>query len=253
MSQEQLAANIQKVVPPDVEVLTGQQITKENQNDIKQGLRFFNMFLLVFAGVAVFVGMFIIYNTFSILVAQRGRELALLRAIGASRRQVLGSVLLEGVAVGLIASIVGLALGILVAMGLTSLLGALGIDLPSGSLVLLPRTVIVSLIVGVGITVVSALVPARRASRIPPVAAMREVAVDTSASSRKRVIIGLIALALGVLLLFAGLGEGAVDRARSRSASAPSWCSWRRPSSVRCIAKPVSQAARRTAAPSCEG
>ena len=155
------------MVPPDVEVLTGEQITKENQNDIKQGLRFFNMFLLVFAGVAVFVGMFIIYNTFSILVAQRGRELALLRAIGASRRQVLGSVLLEGVAVGLIASIVGLALGVLVAMGLTSLLGALGIDLPSGSLVLLPRTVIVSLIVGVGITVVSALVPARRALAHP--------------------------------------------------------------------------------------
>ena len=208
VSQAQLVANIQKVVPPDVEVLTGQEITKENQNDIKQGLRFFNIFLLVFAGVAVFVGMFIIYNTFSILVAQRGRELALLRAIGASRRQVLGSVLLEGVAVGLIASIVGLALGVLVALGLTSLLSALGIDLPSGSLVLLPRTVIVSLVVGVGITVVSALVPARRASRIPPVAAMREVAVDTSASSRKRVIAGLIALALGVLLLFAGLAKG---------------------------------------------
>ena len=208
VSQEQLVANIQKVVPPDVEVLTGQEITKENQNDIKQGLRFFNIFLLVFAGVAVFVGMFIIYNTFSILVAQRGRELALLRAIGASRRQVLASVLLEGVAVGLIASIVGLALGVLVAKGLTSLLSALGIDLPSGSLVLLPRTVIVSLVVGVGITVVSALVPARRASRIPPVAAMREVAVDTSASSRKRVIAGLIALAFGVLLLFAGLAKG---------------------------------------------
>jgi putative ABC transport system permease protein len=208
VSQEQLAASITKVVPADVEVLTGEQITKENQNDIKQGLRFFNIFLLVFAGVAVFVGMFIIYNTFSILVAQRGRELALLRAIGASRRQVRVSVLLEGVAVGLIASIVGLGLGILVAKGLTSLLSALGIDLPSGSLVLLPRTVIVSIIVGVGITVVSALVPARRASRIPPVAAMREVAVDTSASSRKRVIIGIVALALGVLLLFAGLAKG---------------------------------------------
>ena len=170
VSQAQLVANIQKVVPPDVEVLTGQEITKENQNDIKQGLRFFNIFLLVFAGVAVFVGMFIIYNTFSILVAQRGRELALLRAIGASRRQVLGSVLLEGVAVGLIASIVGLALGVLVALGLTSLLSALGIDLPSGSLVLLPRTVIVSLVVGVGITVVSTLVPrdTPRASRPSP-------------------------------------------------------------------------------------
>ncbi len=143
-------------------MLTGQEITKENQSDIKQNLRFFNVFLLVFAGVAVFVGMFIIYNTFSILVAQRGRELALLRAIGASRRQVLTSVLVEGLAVGLIASIVGLGLGILVAIGLTRLLDALGFDLPSGSLVVLPRTVLVSLIVGVTVTVVSAFFPARR-------------------------------------------------------------------------------------------
>ncbi len=208
VSQQQLATNIQKVVPADLEVLTGQQITKENQSDIKQGLRFFNTFLLVFAGVAVFVGMFIIYNTFSILVAQRGRELALLRAIGASRRQVLTSVLVEGIAVGVIASLVGFGLGILVALGLTSLLSALGFDLPSGSLVVLPRTVIVSLIVGVSVTVVSAFVPARRASRIPPVAAMRDVAIDTSASSRKRVIFGLIALAIGGLLLVAGLSKG---------------------------------------------
>ena len=208
VSQQQLVDNIQKVVPADLEVLTGEQITKENQSDIKQNLKFFNTFLLVFAGVAVFVGMFIIYNTFSILVAQRGRELALLRAIGASRRQVLTSVLAEGIAVGVIASLVGFGLGILVAIGLTSLLAALGFDLPSGSLVVLPRTIIVSLIVGVSVTVVSAFLPARRASRIPPVAAMRDVAIDTSASSRKRVIFGLIALAIGGLLLVAGLTKG---------------------------------------------
>ena len=208
VSQAQLAANIKKVVPPDVEVLTGEQITKENQNDVKQGLRFFNIFLLVFAGVAVFVGMFIIYNTFSILVAQRGRELALLRAIGASRRQVLTSVLVEGVAVGLIASIVGLGLGVLVAIGLTRLLDALGFDLPSGTIVVLPRTVIVSLLVGVIVTVVSAFFPARRAARIPPVAAMRDVAIDTSASSRKRVVIGLLLLVLGGLSLASGLAKG---------------------------------------------
>ncbi len=208
VSQQQLVDNIQKVVPADLEVLTGEQITKENQSDIKQNLKFFNTFLLVFAGVAVFVGMFIIYNTFSILVAQRGRELALLRAIGASRRQVLTSVLAEGIAVGVIASLVGFGLGILVAIGLTSLLATLGFDLPSGSLVVLPRTIIVSLIVGVSVTVVSAFLPARRASRIPPVAAMRDVAIDTSASSRKRVIFGLIALAIGGLLLVAGLTKG---------------------------------------------
>jgi putative ABC transport system permease protein len=208
VSQEQLVANITKVLPADVEVLTGEEITKENQSDIKQNLRFFNVFLLVFAGVAVFVGMFIIYNTFSILVAQRGRELALLRAIGASRRQVLTSVLVEGLAVGLTASIVGLGLGILVAIGLTRLLDSLGFDLPSGSLVVLPRTVIVSLVIGVTVTVVSAFFPARRASRIPPVAAMRDVAIDTSASSRKRIVLGLVALALGGLLLAGGLAKG---------------------------------------------
>ncbi len=162
-------------------MLTGEQITKENQNDIKQNLQFFNVFLLVFAGVAVFVGMFIIYNTFSIIVAQRGRELALLRAIGASRRQVLTSVLVEGVAVGLIASIVGLGLGVLVAIGLTKLLAALGFDLPSGTIVVLPRTIIVSLIVGVVVTVVSAFFPARRARR----ASLRSPRCATSPSTRR--------------------------------------------------------------------
>ncbi|HTN81135.1 MAG TPA: FtsX-like permease family protein [Acidimicrobiales bacterium] len=208
VSQEQLAANIEKVVPANVQVLTGEQITKENQNDIKQNLRFFNVFLLVFAGVAVFVGMFIIYNTFSILVAQRNRELALLRAIGAGRRQVLTSVLVEGVVVGLIASIVGLGLGVLVAIGLTNVLSALGFDLPTGTIVVLPRTIIVSLLVGVVITVASALLPAIRASRIPPVAAMRDVAIDTSATSRKRIVIGIVLLVIGGLLLFRGLAKG---------------------------------------------
>ena len=208
VSQEELAASIRAVVPPTIEVLTGQEITEENQSDIQQALSFFNTFLLVFVVVSIFVGMFIIYNTFSIIVAQRGRELALLRAVGASRRQVLTSVLVEGLAVGLIASIAGVVLGIGVAILLKAALAGFGLEVPSGSLVLLPRTVIVCLIVGVLVTVASAFFPARRAARIPPVAAMREVAIDTSAGSAKRVVIGLIALVLGGFLLVAGLATG---------------------------------------------
>ncbi len=208
VSQEELVTRISVVMPPNVEVLTGEQITKENQSDIKKALSFFNTFLLVFAGVSIFVGMFIIYNTFSIIVAQRSKELALLRAVGASRRQVLTSVLVEGLVVGFIASIVGLALGVLVALGLKAALGGLGLDVPSGPIVLLPRTVVVSVIVGVLVTVVSAFFPARRAAKVPPIAAMRDVAIDTSGSSKRRVIIGLLAIAFGVLLLFAGLSKG---------------------------------------------
>ncbi|MEQ1788066.1 MAG: ABC transporter permease, partial [Acidimicrobiales bacterium] len=112
VSDEQLVGRIAEVVPGQVEVLTGAEITAEDQADIKEGLGFFNTFLLTFALIALFVGSFIIYNSFSILVAQRSRDMALLRAIGASRRQVLGSVLLEAVVVGAIASVVGLAVGI---------------------------------------------------------------------------------------------------------------------------------------------
>ncbi|RPI09169.1 MAG: FtsX-like permease family protein, partial [Actinobacteria bacterium] len=208
VSQEELAENIRAVVPPTIEVLTGQEITEENQSDIQQALSFFNTFLLIFVLVSIFVGMFIIYNTFSIIVAQRGRELALLRAVGASRRQVLMSVLAEGLAVGLIASIAGIILGVGVAIVLKAALDGFGFELPSGSLVLLPRTVIICLIVGVVITVASAFFPARRAARIPPVAAMREVAIDTSAGSAKRVVIGILALVLGGILLAAGLASG---------------------------------------------
>ena len=122
MSDEQVVERIAQVVPDQVEVLTGAEITAEDQSDIKEGMGFFNTFLLTFALIALFVGSFIIYNSFSILVAQRGRDMALLRAIGASRRQVLGSVLLEAVVVGLIASVVGLAAGVGVASGLKVML-----------------------------------------------------------------------------------------------------------------------------------
>ncbi|HKA94366.1 MAG TPA: ABC transporter permease, partial [Acidimicrobiia bacterium] len=187
------------------QVLTGDQITKENQSDIKNALQFFNVALLVFALIALFVGTFIIFNTFSIVVAQRLREMALLRAIGASGRQVLLSVLTEAVLVGLFASVVGLGVGIILSNGLKAVLDAFGFDIPAGGTVVSAQTVIVALVVGTGVTIISAIVPARKASRVPPIAAMRDVATEGRPHSGRRVIIGIAITALGVLALFAGL------------------------------------------------
>jgi putative ABC transport system permease protein len=210
ISEEELTARVQQAMPEGVEVLTGEQITEENQSDIQQSLSFFNILLLVFAGVALFVGSFIIYNTFSIIVAQRMKENALLRAIGASRGQILGSLLIESVIIGFVASLLGIALGVLTAKLLEVLLSQFGVDIPSSGLVLLPRTIIVSLIVGMAITVFSAVMPAVRGSKVPPVAAMRDVALDTSGKSRTRLIWGLAVTLLGVALLVVGLTANAL-------------------------------------------
>ena len=163
-------------MPDTVEVKTGEQEATDESDSIKSSLSFLNILLLVFAGIAVFVGAFIIFNTFSITVAQRTREFALLRTMGASRRQVLRSVMLEALIVGLIASILGLLLGIVTAQGINALFKAFGADLPQEGLVLKPRTVIVALLVGTVVTMLASLAPARRATRVPPLAAMREEA-----------------------------------------------------------------------------
>ena len=136
------------------------------------------MFLLIFAFIALFVGSFVIFNTFSITVAQRLRELALLRAVGASRRQVTASVLGESLVIGVLASTAGVIAGIGLAVVLKAGLSALGFDLPATGLVVSMRTVAVGLITGTVITAISAISPARRASRIPPVAAMQDVAAE---------------------------------------------------------------------------
>src|SRR4051794_14597960 len=206
LSQSQLAQRVQATLnQPDLQVLTGAQITKENQTDIQDALSFFNILLLVFAGIALFVSIFIIYNTFSIIVAQRQRETALLRAVGASRSQVLGSLMVEAVVIGIVAALIGFAAGLGVSALLKALLGAIGIDLPAGGLVILPRTLIVSLIVAVVITVISAVAPALHASRTPPVAAMRDVAFDRSGTSRARFVVGAVLVALGVVFTAIGL------------------------------------------------
>ncbi|HEV3400239.1 MAG TPA: FtsX-like permease family protein [Acidimicrobiales bacterium] len=209
LSQREVADRIAPVLPAGVEAVTGEQVTKENQDEIKEGLSFFNVFMLVFAVVALLVGSFMIFNTFSITVAQRTRENALLRAIGASKRQVLASVLLEAVVVGVLASLIGLAVGLAVAVGLKALLAGFGIDIPAGGVVFTPRTAIISIVVGVTVTVLAALSPARKAGRIPPVAAMRDVAVGSAGyGSKLRMAVGGGILALGVLSLFSGLFGG---------------------------------------------
>jgi putative ABC transport system permease protein len=210
VSQEQVVRNIERTLRGDpnaanVEVLTGQQITRESQNDLRDNLSFFNTFLLIFGVIALLVGSFIIFNTFSIIVAQRSRELALLRAVGADRAQVLGSVLFEAVLVGLTASIVGLLGGILLAGGLKALLDALGLDIPAGSIVVPASAVIWSFVTGLLVTVVAAMSPALRASRIPPIAAMRDVSIDRSGSSRRRGVIGALVTLFGAALVALGL------------------------------------------------
>ena len=210
VSQDQVVSNIRATLKgaPDtanVEVISGKDITKESQNNLKDNLSFFNTFLLIFGVVALLVGSFIIFNTFSIIVAQRSRELALLRAIGAGQRQVVGSVLFEAVLVGITASIVGFVAGIFLAGGLKALLGVLGLDIPASEIVIPASAIIWSFVAGLLVTVVAALFPALRASRIPPIAAMRDSSIDSSATSPRRALTGGVITLLGVVLLLLGL------------------------------------------------
>ncbi len=210
VDQATLQANLQAAVgsTQGVEVLTGEEITEETQDTIASQIGFFTTFLLVFAVVALIVGAFVIYNTFGILVAQRGRELALLRAIGASRRQVLSSVLIEAVVVGLVGAVVGLGLGILLALLLRAVLNGAGLDVPSASLVVSTGTVITAFALGLIVTTFAAVFPAVRAARVPPVAAMRAISIDRSGHSRVRILAGLLITLIGGLLLAQGLFGG---------------------------------------------
>lgn len=203
VSQDEVTASLNAALPEATEAITGEAKTAEDQQSFRDALSFFNTFLMVFAIVALIVGTFIIVNTFSIIVAQRGHELALLRAIGASRSQVLGSVLLEAVVVGLVASVAGALAGIGIASVLKGLLAAFGIDIPSGPTVITPSSMGTAIAVGLVITVVAAAYPAWRAGKVPPIAAMRDVAVDASGTSLARTIIGAV-IALGAVVSLVG-------------------------------------------------
>jgi putative ABC transport system permease protein len=206
VSQAELVQRLEAALPGDVEVVTGQTLTDESQTATRDALSFFNTFMLVFAVIALLVGGFMIFNTFSITVAQRTRENALLRAIGASRRQVLAAVLIEAIGVGLVASVLGVVAGALVAAGLKLMLDSFGFGLPAGGLAFKPASALVALTAGMLVTLVAAVSPARKAGKVPPVAAMRDVAVgSTGYGSKERIIVGSAILALGVAAVLFGL------------------------------------------------
>jgi putative ABC transport system permease protein len=205
IDQATLAERVAQVVPDGTEVVTGAELIREAQAEVGDDMAFFNTFLLVFAVIALFVGSFIIYNSFSILVAQRTRETALLRAIGSSRRQVTLSVLVEALVVGLIASVTGLVLGIGVAFLLQEMINGMGLDLPNGGLVVSRTAVVASLVAGLGVSAASAVLPARKAAKVPPVAALRDVAVEQPGCGRRRAMVGLGVTGLGAAVMSAGL------------------------------------------------
>ncbi len=199
-SQEQVAQAVRTVLPPTARVRTAKQEAASQAADIGKALGFITTGLLAFAFIAVLVGAFLIFNTFSITIAQRSRELALLRTIGATRRQVLTSVMLEALVIGLLGSVVGTLLGLLFARAINALFKALSIDLPSTHTVLASRTIIVCLLTGTLVTLAGALAPALRATRVAPVEALREASAPTGTR------LGRIAPYLAGLLILGGGG-----------------------------------------------
>ncbi|MGH8870168.1 MAG: ABC transporter permease [Actinomycetes bacterium] len=201
-------------IPGAYEAQTKTEFTEESASEFEEGLQFFNIFLLVFAGVALVVGTFLILNTFSMLVAQRSRELALLRALGATRRQVSTSVLGEALVVGIVGSTVGLGVGVGLAALLRTLFGQVGLQL-DGPLVFGARTVVWAYAVGVLVTVFAAYLPARRASRMPPVAAMRDDVALPERSPRVRALVGAVLAVIGAGALLGALGSDDGSQAAS--------------------------------------
>jgi putative ABC transport system permease protein len=203
---EQLVAELRGIVPSYAQVKSGAEQAKADQADVDSAITLIRIVLLAFGGVALFVGAFVIFNTLSITVAQRSREFATVRTLGGSRRQVLRSVLLESFVIGLGASLVGLVAGLGLASGLGALMSAMGMGLPEAPLVFATRTVVVALGVGVLITVLAGLIPAVRATRVPPIAAVREGALPQG-SGRRTHIVGWVLSGTGVALVatvFAG-------------------------------------------------
>jgi putative ABC transport system permease protein len=212
VSQQTLARNIARALhDPSVEAITGSAAAAETRKANGASLTFINIFLMTFAVIALVVGSFVIYNTFSITVAQRTRETALFRAIGANRRQVTRAVRIEALVTGIFASAIGVVVGIGTARALRSALSAFGMSLPAAGIVVQPRTIIMSMVTGIAITLAAAFFPARKAAKVAPIQALRDVATDESAHSKRRVIFGVLAFVLGAVAIGQGLnGAGAV-------------------------------------------
>ncbi|WP_409484831.1 ABC transporter permease [Arsenicicoccus dermatophilus] len=200
-----VARRVKEVAPAGFLAVTGPDLAKKSEDAVAQGLGFISTFLLVFAAISLIVGSFLIVNTFSILVAQRSRELALLRAMGASRGQVRGSVLFEAFVVGLVGSTIGLVLGLAIAKGIAAIFGTLGLDMGAVTPTLSPRAIVASYVVGMLVTMLAAYLPARKASTVPPVAAMSGAATTGAQDLGRRLVIGLGMTAVGLAMLLTGL------------------------------------------------
>ena len=205
VSAIELRRRIREVLPRTVDVRTGQEQAEQLSADNRESFGFLTTILLVFAGIAVFVGGFIIFNTFSITVSQRKREFGMLRTLGASRRQILVAVFSEALFIGAVASVLGILAGVGYAKGINGLFKAVGIDLPSSGTVIQTRTIVVALLVGVLLTVVAAMSPALRATRVSPLEALREGEGQHRRPGRVRRIIGPLLALLGVGLMLYGL------------------------------------------------
>jgi putative ABC transport system permease protein len=213
VSSEQLVRELRPDVPAAAQIKTGQQQANADSKDVQSNNKFIQYFLLGFGFIALGVGAFVIFNTLSITLAQRIRELATLRTLGASRRQIKRSVLIEGLVMGVFASVVGLVLGLALAKGLNGLFQLFGIDLPQASMVLQTRTVIIAMGLGVAVTLIASISPARRATRIAPVAALREGATLPPRLGSRKPSIPLTILAVGVTLSLAGaVGVGSIGQ-----------------------------------------
>jgi putative ABC transport system permease protein len=205
-----LKRRIERRMPPSVRVETAKENADRASDEIRESLGFLQTMLLVFAFVALFVGAFLIFNTFSITVAQRIAEFGMLRTLGASRGQILRTVVVEALAIGLLGAILGIAGGYLIALLLNALFEAIGVDLPTTALVMKTRTIVVSLIIGIGVTLISSLIPALRSTRVPPIAALHAFA--PSPTRGRRIVNAALAILLGVAglaMLLAGLFGGA--------------------------------------------
>lgn len=207
VSQEELRERVARVLPDDVVAVTGDQQADDSASDLIEAISFLTTFLLIFAGISLVVGSYIIVNTFSILVAQRSRELALLRALGASRRQVQRSVQLEAFVLGVLGATLGVGLGVLLAIGLRALFATFGLDLSGQPLVYRPRTFVAAYAVGILVTMAAAFLPARRTTRIAPVQALRDDVALPEESVRQRFVRGLALAVVGALALTVGLTD----------------------------------------------
>jgi putative ABC transport system permease protein len=210
VSEETLKRRVQQVMPQSVLVETAKENAERNSDQIRDDLGFLRIALLVFAFVALFVGAFLIFNTFSITVAQRITEFGMLRTLGAGRGQILGSVIVEALAIGLLGALLGLVCGFGIAKGLNALFIAIGVDLPTTALVTKTRTIVVAMTIGIGVTLISSFVPALRATRVPPIAAL--MALELPQSRRRGVAYAALAALLGtagLIMVLAGLFGGA--------------------------------------------